>query len=143
MSAYARAGRRSRHNLNYWEFGDYLGIGAGAHGKRTRDGRVTRRARLKHPRAYLQAAGTAAAVQEARTVAPAELPFEFAMNALRLNDGFELLAFERRTGLPATALEPPLAAAAAQGLVERAAGHVRPSARGRAFLNPLVNLFLP
>jgi putative oxygen-independent coproporphyrinogen III oxidase len=143
VSAYARAGRRCRHNLNYWEFGDYLGVGAGAHGKRTRDGRVTRRARLKHPRGYLDAAGTAAAVQEERTVGPDELPFEFAMNALRLNEGFELPAFECRTGLPATALEPPLAAAAAQGLIERTAAHVQPSARGRAFLNPLVNLFLP
>lgn len=143
VSAYAREGRRCRHNLNYWEFGDYLGIGAGAHGKRTGPGGVTRRARHKHPRTYLETAGTAAAVQEEQRVAAAELPFEFAMNALRLNDGFALAAFEQRTGLPASALDRPLAAAAEQGLVERAPGLVRASPRGRAFLNRLTQLFLP
>jgi oxygen-independent coproporphyrinogen-3 oxidase len=143
VSAYARPGRRCRHNLNYWEFGDYLGIGAGAHGKVTRGQTITRRARLKHPRGYLDAAGTAAAVAEERTLARAELPFEYAMNALRLNDGFRVEDFERRTGLTATQLERPLAEARRRGLVDGAPGRVRPSDRGRAFLNPLLELFLP
>jgi putative oxygen-independent coproporphyrinogen III oxidase len=141
VSAYARTGRRCRHNLNYWEFGDYLGIGAGAHGKLT--GAVTRRARVKHPRAFLDAAGTAAALQEDRVVAQPELPFEYAMNALRLNEGFALPQFERRTGLRGAALDAPLAAAADRGLIDRDGTRVRASARGRAFLNPLVELFLP
>lgn len=143
VSAYARAGRRCRHNLNYWEYGDYLGVGAGAHGKRSGARGITRRARTKHPRNYLAAAGTPAAIQEEQRVAPAELPFEYAMNALRLNAGFELQAFEQRTGLSAAALEPPLAAAGRQGLIERDGAHVRASARGRTYLNRLTALFLP
>ncbi len=143
VSAYARAGRRCRHNLNYWEFGDYLGIGAGAHGKRTRGGDIRRRARHKHPRTWQDAAGTPAAVQEERAVAATDLPFEFAMNALRLNDGFRLADFERRTGLPGSTLDRPLAQAASRGLVEREGPSVRASARGRELLNPLVALFLP
>ena len=143
VSAYARPGRRCRHNLNYWEFGDYLGIGAGAHAKRTAAGVVRRRARIRHPRAFLEAAGTAAALLEDRAIAPAELPFEFAMNALRLNEGFALPQFEQRTGLPAAALAAPLDAAAGRGLLERAGTQVRASAHGRSFLNPLVELFLP
>ena len=143
VSAYARAGRRCRHNLNYWEFGDYIGIGAGAHGKRTRDGAIRRRARQKHPRGYLEAAGTTAVLQEDRQVPAAELPFEYAMNALRLNEGFRAHEFEQRTGLPYTALAQPLARALGQGLIEQQDSTVRPSERGRAFLNPLVELFLP
>ena len=143
VSAYARDGRRCRHNLNYWEFGDYLGIGAGAHGKVTRDGVITRRARHKHPRTWLEAAGTKAAVQEDRAVPAPDLPFEYAMNALRLNEGFRLPEFERRTGLPGAHLERPLAQAAGRGLVEREGDVVRASARGRALLNQLTALFLP
>jgi len=143
VSAYARAGRRCRHNLNYWEFGDYLGIGAGAHGKHSRAGSVARRARHKHPRTYLQAAGTAAALQERQQVAPADLPFEFAMNALRLNEGFFLPQFEQRTGLPAASLDGPLSVASGRGLIEREGQQVRPSRRGRELLNQLTGLFLP
>jgi len=143
VSAYARAGRRCRHNLNYWEFGDYLGIGAGAHGKRTRGARITRRARHKHPRTYLEAAGGPAALQEEKVIGAPDLPFEFAMNALRLNEGFRLQDFERRTGLPGARLEPTLEQAAGRGLVEREGETVRPSARGRALLNQLTALFLP
>ena len=143
VSAYAREGRRCRHNLNYWQFGDYLGVGAGAHGKLTAGGVVRRRARHKHPRAYLEAAGTGAALQEERIVAAAELPFEYAMNALRLNDGFTLGDFARRTGLAAEALDAPLAAALREQLVARAGASVVPTARGRAFLNRLTGLFLP
>ena len=143
VSAYARAGRRCRHNLNYWEFGDYLGIGAGAHGKRTQAHAIVRRARHKHPRTYLDAAGTQAALQEHKAIPAADLPFEFAMNALRLNEGFRLPEFERRTGLPGSRLDRPLAHAAGKGLVEREGETVRPSARGRALLNQLTALFLP
>jgi len=143
VSAYARPGRRCRHNLNYWQFGDYLGIGAGAHGKRTLGEAIVRRARHKHPRTYLERAGTAAALQEDRRLPAADLPFEFAMNALRLNEGFRLVQFEQRTGLPGARLEPMLGTAAARGLLEREADLVRPSARGRALLNQLTALFLP
>jgi len=143
VSAHARSGRPCRHNLNYWEFGDYLGIGAGAHAKRTQGARITRRARHKHPRAYLEAAGGAAALQEDKAIAAAELPFEYAMNALRLNAGFRLPAYEQCTGQPAASLDPPLAKAAARGLIERDGDRVRASARGRALLNQLTALFLP
>lgn len=143
VSAYARAGRQCRHNRNYWEFGDYLGIGAGAHGKLTDANAVRRRARHKHPRTYLQAAGTAAAVQEDRVVEPTELPFEYAMNALRLNVGRPLTEFEQRTGLVAEDLHKPLDAARQQGWMEPRTDCLQTTERGRAMLNPLVALFLP
>jgi len=142
VSAYAQAGRQCRHNRNYWEFGDYLGIGAGAHGKRSGADGIVRRARHKHPRTYLEAAGAAAAVQEERTVAVAELPFEFAMNALRLNQGFGLEQFERRTGLAAAVLDAALNQARQKGLIEEGEGWVRASAFGRAHLNALLREFL-
>jgi putative oxygen-independent coproporphyrinogen III oxidase len=141
VSAYARPGRQCRHNLNYWRFGDYIGIGAGAHGKRP--GAIVRRARVKQPARYLATAGTAAAVHEQRAVTASELPFEYAMNALRLNEGFRYDDFAQRTGLPASQLEPTLERAARLDLVERDAGGVRPSARGRTYLNRLTQLFLP
>jgi putative oxygen-independent coproporphyrinogen III oxidase len=143
VSAYARAGHQARHNRNYWEFGDYLGIGAGAHGKRTQGGRIVRRARCKTPRRYLEQAGRAAALEEERTVAPEELPFEYVMNALRLNEGFALEHFEARTGLVRAAIAAPLARASALGLIEQDGSRVRASARGRAHLNALLRLFLP
>src|SRR5579885_3282886 len=101
VSAHARAGRQSRHNRNYWEFGDYLGIGAGAHAKRTRwpSPGLVRRARHKHPRTYVEHAGSAGAIQEERSVAVSERPFEYAKNALRLNEGFVRADFAARTGL--------------------------------------------
>lgn len=143
VSAYAQPGRRAAHNLNYWTFGDYLGIGAGAHGKLATAAGLVRRARHKLPRTWLERAGTAAALQEDRAVPAADLPFEFAMNALRLNAGFALDDFRRRTGLAAEVLEPALRAATAQGLLERDATGLRASAHGRAFLNRLTALFLP
>jgi len=152
VSAYARAGRQCRHNRGYWEFGDYLGIGAGAHGKRSfvdsdavaAQGRlqILRRARHKHPRTYLQAAGSAAAIQEERRVTPAELPFEYTMNALRLNQGFRYADFESRTGLAASVLEPGLNRARARGLTEGDAASLRASALGRAHLNALLREFI-
>jgi oxygen-independent coproporphyrinogen-3 oxidase len=143
ISAFARPGRRSRHNLNYWEFGDYLGLGAGAHGKLSFADRVTRHARIKQPRDYLQAAQGGGSLAEARTVAPRELPFEFMLNAARLVEGFAPQLFAARTGLPGAALEPGLRAAEAKGLVERGVERIRPSDRGRRFLNDLQQLFLP
>ncbi len=137
-SAFAKPGHRCRHNLNYWEFGDYLGIGAGAHGKISFPDRITRHERAKQPAAYL----AAAAAVENRVVPERELPFEFMLNALRLVEGFAPRLFEERTGLPLAAIERPLNQAESEGLLERDWNIVRPSARGRRFLNELLELFL-
>jgi putative oxygen-independent coproporphyrinogen III oxidase len=142
VSAYARPGRQSRHNLTYWRFGDYLGIGAGAHGKLTRPDGVWRRAKHKHPRTYLAAAGSPDAWQENRRIPAAELPFEYAMNALRLPEGFALAEFERATGLDRETLAGPLAQARRLGLVDESADSVRPSELGFRHLNRLLTLFL-
>ena len=139
-SAFALPGRRCRHNLNYWEFGDYLGIGAGAHGKVSFPDRVTRHARIKQPRDYLQARGKT--VAEQRQVGPEELPFEFMLNALRLIEGFEVDLFRARTGLPIVAVEQALGRAEERALLERDWRRIRPSERGRRFLNELVEMFL-
>ncbi len=136
-SAFARAGRRCRHNLNYWEFGDYLGIGAGAHGKISLPDRVTRHEQVKQPAAYLKGLS-----MENREVPAGELPFEFMLNALRLVGGFEVKLFEERTGLPARTIEPQLAKAESEGLIERDWKHIRPTERGQRFLNALLELFL-
>jgi oxygen-independent coproporphyrinogen-3 oxidase len=145
VSAYAQPGRRCRHNLVYWEFGDYLGVGAGAHGKLTDAGAgaISRTVRARHPAAYLATTAPADRITETRNVAASELPFEFALNTLRLVDGFALALFEERTGLSAAVLEPPLQAALARGLIERRPGGWRPTALGRRFLNDLQALFLP
>jgi putative oxygen-independent coproporphyrinogen III oxidase len=137
-SAFARAGRRSRHNLNYWEFGDYLGIGAGAHGKISFPDRVTRHARAKQPSAYLKGN----TLVEDRDIPVAELPFEFMLNALRLVEGFAPALFTERTGLPLSAVESRLQKAADKGLIERDWQRIRPSARGRSFLNELLEAFV-
>ncbi len=141
-SAFARPGMRSRHNLNYWLFGDYLGVGAGAHSKLSFPDRVVREARFRQPRGYQEGALAGNAIQESHEVDPADLPFEFAMNALRLAEGFPVPLFAERTGLPLSALEAPLARAQALGLVERDAFRISPTLRGRRFLNDLLGLFL-
>jgi putative oxygen-independent coproporphyrinogen III oxidase len=141
-SAFAQPGRQCLHNLNYWQFGDYLGIGAGAHGKLSFHDRVRRDMRHKHPGAYLDAAAGGRFVQESREVATAELPFEFMMNAARLNDGFALDLFERHTSLPLDALMPRLLEAREDGLLELDSGRIRPTLRGRRFLNELLQRFL-
>ena len=138
-SAFARPGHRCRHNLNYWEFGDYLGIGAGAHGKLSFAERVTRHERTKQPREYLLASGQVAE----RVIEARELPFEFMLNALRLVEGFPPELFAARCGLPLALLQPGLNQAEAKGLIEREIGRIRPTERGRRFLNDLVGLFLP
>jgi oxygen-independent coproporphyrinogen-3 oxidase len=138
-SAFARPGMRCRHNLNYWEFGDYLGIGAGAHGKLSFADRVTRHERIKQPAEYLRAGASSSE----REVPVRELPFEFALNALRLIEGFPVELYRQRTGLPLASLEPGLRAAEEKGLIERDHARIRPSERGRRFLNELQALFLP
>jgi len=137
-SAFARPGRRCRHNLNYWEFGDYLGIGAGAHGKLSFADHVTRHERAKQPREYMAQAGT---VLE-KPIAARELPFEFMLNALRLVEGVPVERFEERTGLPLVTLARKLAAAEAKGFLEKDARRIRPTRQGRLFLNDLLQLFL-
>ena len=138
-SAFAKPDHRCRHNLNYWEFGDYLGIGAGAHGKISFPDRVTRHERAKQPAEYLK--GDSAAVD--RKIPESELPFEFMLNALRLVEGFPAALFSERTGLPMTAIERQLEQAEKQELLERDWKRIRPSARGRLFLNELLEIFLP
>lgn len=138
ISAYSQPGRESRHNLNYWTFGDYLGIGAGAHGKLSRSTGLVRTTRRRHPLAYMKAPQ-----DERRTVPDAELVPEFAINALRLVAGFNAETFTRGTGLPWSALAPALDAGLARGWLEESAGGVRPSASGLRFLNDLQLLFLP
>jgi oxygen-independent coproporphyrinogen-3 oxidase len=137
-SAFARPLHRCQHNLNYWEFGDYLGIGAGAHGKISFPDRITRHERIKQPREYLHAEATIAE----RPVEISDLPFEFMLNALRLVDGFAPALFEERTGLPLLSIEKPLKRAEEAGLLERDWSRIRPTARGQRFLNELLALFL-
>jgi putative oxygen-independent coproporphyrinogen III oxidase len=145
VSAYARAGRHCRHNRVYWEFGDYLGVGAGAHGKVTlaATGTVERTVRVRHPTAYLAAAGPEQRIAEVRAVPAADLPFEYCLNALRLVDGFTPLQFESRTGLPLAVLEEAAARAQQQGLLEWQADRCRATPFGRRFLNDLQAHFLP
>src|SRR5262245_27013449 len=136
-SAFARPGQRCAHNLNYWTFGDYLGIGAGAHGKVSFPDRITRHERPKPPASYLKGDS----MKEAR-IDPDELPFEFMLNALRLVDGFPVTLFQERTGLPIASISRPLKVSEEKGLLERDVQRVRPTARGRRFLNDLLQEFL-
>jgi oxygen-independent coproporphyrinogen-3 oxidase len=138
VSAYARPGRRCRHNLNYWTFGDYLGIGAGAHAKRTHVGAVERCARLRHPGAYLSAANRGRLVGTRRRLTHADLILEFAMNALRLSDGFERSLFERNTGLTFADIGARVDEAISRGLMEAVGGRLRASERGSRFLDDLI-----
>ncbi len=141
-SAYARPGQGCRHNLNYWEFGDYLGIGAGAHSKLSFYDRIVREARVKHPRQYLELAGTPQAIAETRRLGRRDLPFEFMMNALRLTEGVPKSLFTERTGLPLTAAAGAMAEAEARGLLAQDHARIWPTQRGRRYLNDLLQLFL-
>ena len=141
-SAFAKPGRESRHNLNYWRFGDYLGIGAGAHAKISFPDRIVREARVRTPAEYMRRVAEGTQAVERREVGRSELPFEFMMNALRLADGFEVAMFAERTGLPIAAVGPQLARAEAKGLIARDPLRIRPTERGRRFLNDLLELFL-
>jgi oxygen-independent coproporphyrinogen-3 oxidase len=142
-SAFARPGRQTRHNLNYWRFGDYLGIGAGAHGKISFPDRILRQARYRHPTEYLAGIKQGSAIQNEEIVAQEQLPFEFMLNALRLTGGFELALFAERTGLPLTTILPELDRAEADGLLARDHLRVWPTAKGQRFLNTLLERFLP
>lgn len=154
VSAYARPDRRCAHNVNYWRYGDYLGIGAGAHGKITlgAEQAVLRRWKIKHPTQYLARAGSAEAIGGDDRIAPERRPFEFMLNALRLVDGFALSDFEARTGLPRSAIAAPLQTALARGWLERdgqerygqegGGERVRPTELGRRYTNDVVSLFL-
>lgn len=141
-SAYARPHREARHNLNYWRFGDYLGIGAGAHGKLSFPQRVLRQMRHKHPATYMAQAMAGNAVQEARDVGADELPFEFMLNALRLTDGVPASSFQDYTGLPLHTISKQLAEAEKKGLLEADLTTIRPTELGRRFLNDLQEMFL-
>lgn len=145
VSAYARANHRCRHNLNYWLFGDYIGIGAGAHGKisSAQRQRIVRTAKLRHPREYLQKAATPARIASERTLTRRDAGFEFMLNALRLNDGFPVALFAQHTGLPLTVVEQPLRSAEEKGLIAWDLHHIRPTELGLRFLNDLTALFLP
>ena len=142
VSAYAKPGHRCWHNVNYWQFGDYLGIGAGAHGKLSFAHRVVRQVRYREPRLYMDNALAGHAIAQDEDVARSDLPFEFMLNALRLRDGFALQDFVARTGLPLSAIERPLREAQDKGLVERDFARVKPTERGFDFLSDLQALFL-
>jgi putative oxygen-independent coproporphyrinogen III oxidase len=145
ISAFAKPNKRCQHNTNYWQFGDYLGIGAGAHGKISFAHRVMRQIKAREPKLYMDKALSSSPwdcmVQETE-VSRSDLPFEFMLNALRLPGGFALSDFSERTGLAITAIQKPLEEAEAKGLIERDFSHVRPTARGLDFLSDLQALFL-
>ena len=143
VSAYAKPGHHCRHNLNYWQFGDYLGIGAGAHGKLSFAHRIVRQVKVREPRLYMERALTGNAMAQEEEVARADLPFEFMLNALRLRQGFALSEFSERTGLALTAIQQPLEQAEHKGWVKRDLQRVQPTERGFDFLSDLQALFLP
>ncbi len=148
VSAFARSGHRCRHNLNYWQFGDYLGIGAGAHGKLSFPHRLVRQVRWREPAAYMTHALQGRPVSNEDVVHRKSLPFEFMLNALRLREGIALADFTSRTGLPLSTIEPALQSGVQRGLLEIEESStfgrwVRPSARGFDFLSDLQSIFLP
>ena len=142
VSAYAQPGRRARHNLNYWTFGDYLGVGAGAHSKISFPHRVLRQARFKQPASFIEAAKRGNPVQEEHEIARADMGFEFMLNALRLTGGFDPNLFGERTGMSITAIGKALDAAEAKGLLYRDFKLIRPTELGQRFLNDLQEMFL-
>jgi oxygen-independent coproporphyrinogen-3 oxidase len=142
VSAFAQPGRRARHNLNYWQFGDYLGIGAGAHSKLSFPHRIVRQARFKQPASYMQAARAGNPVQEEFEIARADMGFEFMLNTLRLTEGFAPALFGERTGMGLNAIEAPLQAAEKKGLLYRDHTVIRPTEMGMRFLNDLQGMFL-
>jgi len=141
-SAFAQADRRARHNLNYWQFGDYLGIGAGAHSKLSFPDKIIRQARYKQPQAYMQQVSAGAPIQTKNEVSREELPFEFMMNALRLNEGFEPGLFNERTSLSLVSIQRELLVAEKRGLLHRDHQRIAPTPLGQRFLNDLLEVFL-
>ena len=142
VSAFARSGHRCVHNLNYWQFGDYLGIGAGAHGKLSFPDRILRQVRWRDPATYMERALQGHAVSNENLLTAAQLPFEFMLNALRLKEGFEPARFSERTGLPLSSIAKSLAEAEQRGLLQRGLTRIAASERGFDFLNDLQTLFL-
>jgi oxygen-independent coproporphyrinogen-3 oxidase len=142
VSAYAQPGRRARHNLNYWQFGDYLGIGAGAHSKISFPHRVLRQARFKQPGSYMEAARSGNPVAEEHEIGRRDMGFEFMLNALRLTEGFDPNLFGERTGMSINAIERALNEAEAKGLLYRDFKVIRPTELGQRFLNDLQEMFL-
>jgi putative oxygen-independent coproporphyrinogen III oxidase len=142
VSAYARGGRLCTHNLNYWQFGDYLGIGAGAHSKISFPGRILRQARLRQPAGYIDGSLRGTPLAESAQVSRGDLAFEFMLNALRLNAGVPTRLFAERTGLPISAIEPTLRDAQRRGLLTADLERITPTALGRRFLSDLQSLFL-
>jgi oxygen-independent coproporphyrinogen-3 oxidase len=142
VSAYARAGHACWHNQNYWQFGDYLGIGAGAHSKLSFAHRVVRQVRVREPQLYMSKAQAGQAIAQETEVSRADLPFEFMLNALRLREGFKLADFLDRTGLPLSAIAQGLEEAQRKGLIERDLQTVKPTPRGFDFLSDLQAIFL-
>jgi oxygen-independent coproporphyrinogen-3 oxidase len=142
VSAYAKPGRRARHNLNYWQFGDYLGIGAGAHSKLSFPHRVLRQVRYKQPASFIEAARQGNAVSEEHEIGRADMGFEFMLNLLRLTEGFDPNLFGERTGLSINAIDKALNAAEAKGLLYRDFRLIKPTELGQRFLNDLQEMFL-
>ncbi|MDB5839766.1 MAG: oxygen-independent coproporphyrinogen oxidase-like protein [Herminiimonas sp.] len=142
ISAYAQPGREARHNLNYWQFGDYLGIGAGAHSKISFPHRVIRQSRYKQPKSYLEHSRAGNPIQEEVEIGRGDLGFEFMLNALRLTEGFEVNLFAERTGMALNAVEQALNVAEAKGLLYRDHRIIKPTALGGRFLNDLQQMFL-
>ncbi|HEX9278344.1 MAG TPA: coproporphyrinogen-III oxidase family protein, partial [Casimicrobiaceae bacterium] len=142
-SAFAKANRECRHNLNYWQFGDYLGIGAGAHSKLSFPERVLRQVRYKQPQQYLEQMARGEPLLEEREVARAEIGFEFMLNAMRLTDGVPVAWFAERTGFPLAIIDAELDAAERRGLIVRDHERIAPTPLGRRFLNDLQAMFLP
>ena len=143
VSAYAKKGQECKHNLNYWRFGDYIGIGAGAHGKISFPDKVTRQLREKHPEQYMQAMETQGhALVEARDVAAQDLPFEFMLNVLRLSEGVQTITFSERTGLPLSMISKELSEASNKGLLDSNPTVLKASEQGFRYLNNLQEIFL-
>jgi putative oxygen-independent coproporphyrinogen III oxidase len=143
VSAYARQSKRCRHNLNYWQFGDYLGIGAGAHAKISDSQGITRLTKLKQPNAYVAKAGTPGGVRGEKRLAPHDAALEFMMNALRLTEGFPTRLFQERTGLPLSVVMPALHRAVVEGWLNWNVQTIQPTELGTRLLNDLLCLFLP
>ena len=141
-SAYAQAGRECRHNLNYWRFGDYLGIGAGAHSKLSFADRIVRQVRYKQPKQYMDETAAGAPMLEQNAVTRADIGFEFMLNALRLTGGVPKTLFAERTGYPLALVQGELAEAQGRGLIEHDPTAIRPTQLGRRFLNDLQQIFL-
>ena len=143
VSAYAKKGQECKHNLNYWRFGDYIGIGAGAHGKISYPEKITRQVRERHPETYMQAMETKGnALIESREIASKDLPFEFMLNTLRLTDGVDTNTFSERTGLPLSVVSKGLDVASKKGLLDENPSKLKATTVGLRYLNNLQEIFL-